>query len=88
MVFYRGKRGEEDIKLADDAWALDMFKELWADFDGSKAACGKIAQHVLSLKSHWEVDLTKYDGVLEFVTDCLYEITSTSMREALAKQVK
>lgn len=88
MVFYRGKRGEEDIKLADDAWALDMFKELWVDFDGSKAACGKIAQHVLSLKSHWEVDLTKYDGVLEFVTDCLYEITSTSMREALAKQVK
>lgn len=88
MVFYRGKRGEEDIKLADDAWALDMFKELWADFDGSKAACGKIAQHVLSLKSHWEADLTKYDGVLEFVTDCLYEITSTSMREALAKQVK
>lgn len=88
MVFYRGKRGEEDIKLADDAWALDMFKELWADFDGSKAACGKIAQHVLSLKSHWEVDLTKYDGVLEFVTDCLYEITSTFMREALAKQVK
>lgn len=88
MVFYRGKRGEEDIKLADDAWALDMFKELWADFDGSKAACGKIAQHVLSLKNHWEVDLTKYDGVLEFVTDCLYEITSMSMREALAKQVK
>ncbi len=88
IVFYRGKRGEEDIKLADDAWALDMFKELWADFDGSKAACGKIVQHVLSLKSHWEVDLTKYDGVLEFVTDCLYEITSTSMREALAKQVK
>lgn len=88
MVFYRGKRGEEDIKLADDAWALDMFKELWADFDGSKEACGKIAQHVLSLKNHWEVDLTKYAGVLEFVTDCLYEITSTSMREALAKQVK
>ncbi|MCM1130299.1 MAG: tagaturonate reductase [Roseburia sp.] len=88
MVFYRGKRGDEDIKLADDAWALDMFKELWASFDGSKAACEKIAKHVLSLESHWETDLTKYDGVLNFVTDSLYEITSSSMREALAKMVK
>ena len=88
MVFYRGKRGAEDIKLADDAWALDMFKELWSGFDGSKDACHKIAKHVLSLESHWEADLTKYDGVLDFVTDSLYEITSSSMREALAKMVK
>ncbi|MDE5855700.1 MAG: hypothetical protein K2H06_01495, partial [Anaeroplasmataceae bacterium] len=88
MVFYSGKRGAEDIKLADDAWALDMFKELWSGFDGSKDACHKIAKHVLSLESHWEADLTKYDGVLDFVTDSLYEITSSSMREALAKMVK
>lgn len=88
MVFYRGKRGAEDIKLADDAWALDLFKELWANFDGSKAACHVIAERVLGLKSHWEVDLTQYAGVLDYVTDCLYAITSSSMREALAKMVK
>lgn len=88
MVFYRGKRGNEDIKLADDAWALDMFKELWAKFDGSKDSCRAIAAHVLGLESHWEVDLTKFDGVLDYVIDCLYEITSTSMREALEKMVK
>ncbi len=88
IVFYRGKRGEEDIKLADDAWALDIFKNLWKDFDGSRATCKLIASHILGLKKHWEVDLTKYDGVLDYVTDCLYEITSTSMREALEKMVK
>ncbi len=88
MVFYRGKRGEEDIKLADDAWALEMFNELWSKFDGSKDSCKAIASHVLSLKSHWEVDLTKFDGVLDYVTECLYEITSSSMREALEKMVK
>ena len=88
MVFYKGKRGEDDIKLADDKWALDMFKELWENFDGSKEHCAKVAAHVLGLESHWEVNLTSYEGVLEYVTDCLYEITSTSMREALAKMVK
>ena len=87
MVFYRGKRGEETIKLADDAWALEMFNNLWAEFDGSKDACTKIAKHVLGLESHWEVDLTKYEGVLEFVAEAIYEITNTSMREALAKLV-
>ena len=88
IAFYRGLRGEQAIKLADDQWALDMFKELWSEFDGSKDACRRIANHVLSLESHWEVDLTKFDNVLDFVSDSLYEITSTSMREALAKMVK
>ena len=88
ITFYRGVRGEETIRLADDQWALDMFKELWANFDGSKEASYAIAKHVLSLEKHWEVDLTKYEGVLDYVADCIYEITSTSMREALAKMVK
>ncbi|HRF70662.1 MAG TPA: tagaturonate reductase, partial [Candidatus Pelethenecus sp.] len=88
MVFYRGKRGNEDIKLADDAWALDLFNELWSNFDGTKASCMQIAKHVLSLETHWEVDLTKFDGVLDYVTNCLYEITTTSMRDALKTMVK
>ena len=88
ITFYRGLRGEETIRLADDQWALDMFKELWANFDGSKEACKNIANHVLSLESHWEVNLTQFEGVLDYVSECLYEITSTSMREALAKMVK
>jgi hypothetical protein len=65
-----------------------MFKELWANFDGSKEACHKIASHVLGVEKHWEVDLTKFEGVLDYVSECIYEITSTSMREALAKMVK
>lgn len=88
MAFYRGKRGEEDIKLADDKWALDMFKELWASYDGSKESVHKIVNHVLTLESHWEVNLASYEGVEAYVTDCLYEIVTTSMREALAKMVK
>ncbi len=87
IAFYRGKRGAEEIKLADDAWALEMFRNLWSGYDGTRASLEKIVSHVLSLKSHWEVDLTEFDGVLEFVTDSLDAIMHTSMREALAKMV-
>ncbi len=88
ILFYRGKRQQEDIKLADDPWALEMFGQLWGDFDGTKDSCRRIVHHVLSLKSHWETDLTLFAGVEDYVSDCLYEMTTTSMREALAKMVK
>lgn len=83
IAFYKGKRGDQDIKLADDQCFLDMFNNLWSDFDGSKDACNKIVTSVLGMKDHWEVDLNAIEGVNDFVTNCLYEIMSTSMREAL-----
>lgn len=87
IVFYRGKRGEEEIKLADDQWALDMFKELWATYDGSYDSVAKIVNHVLGLESHWEVNLLQYEEVVKFVTDAVYEIVTTSTREALNKLI-
>ena len=87
IVFYRGKRGEEEIKLADDQWALDMFKELWATYDGSYESVAKIVNHVLGLESHWEVNLLQYEEVVKFVTDAVYEIVTTSTREALNKLI-
>ncbi len=83
IAFYKGKRGNEDIKLADDQCFLDLFKTLWADFDGSKAACNKIVTAVLGMNDHWEADLNAITGVNAYVTDCLYEIMTKNMREAL-----
>lgn len=83
IAFYRGKRGKETIALADDAKFLEMFASLWSNFDGSKEACNKIVTAVLGMKDHWEEDLNSFDKVNEYVTECLYQITSTSMREAL-----
>ncbi len=84
MYFYRGKRGNEDIKLADDPWAIELFHSLWNEFDGTKAGCKKIVETVLGLEHHWELNLNTLPGVTDFVTDCLYEITTKPMREALA----
>lgn len=84
MYFYRGKRGNEDIKLADDPWAIELFHSLWNEFDGTKAGCKKIVETVLGLEHHWKLNLNTLPGVTDFVTDCLYEITTKPMREALA----
>lgn len=84
MYFYRGKRGNEDIKLADDPWAIELFQKLWNEFDETKAGCKKIVETVLGLEHHWELNLNTLPGVTDFVTDCLYEITTKPMREALA----
>ncbi len=84
IAFYRGKRGNEDIALKDDEWALEFFKNEWSNFDGSKEACHKIVKDFLGLEKHWEMDLNKFEGVTDFVADCLYEIMTKPMREALA----
>lgn len=84
IAFYRGKRNNEDIALKDDEWALDFFKNAWANYDGTKESCAKIVFDFLSLEHHWEVNLNNIEGVTSFVADCLYEIMTKPMREALA----
>ena len=87
IAFYKGERVvngvKEEIKLQDDAWALDFFKAEWANFDGSKEACAKIVKDFLGLEKHWELDLNKVEGVTEYVTNALYEIETNGMRQAI-----
>ena len=37
IEFYKGKRGNEDIKLADDEHILELYKNLWSECDGSES---------------------------------------------------
>ena len=41
ILFHKGKRGAEDIKLADDPAYLAKWKEVWAEFDGDYTALEK-----------------------------------------------
>lgn len=83
IAFYRGRRGEEEIKLQDNPEFLELFAKLWAEYDGTKNGCRHIVETVLGMKDHWEVDLNTLEGVTDFVTDALYEIETKPMREAL-----
>ncbi|WP_077836870.1 tagaturonate reductase, partial [Clostridium beijerinckii] len=53
IEFYKGKRGEEDIQLADDEDILELFKELWGKHDGTKEGLNKIVTSVLAYEKNW-----------------------------------
>ncbi len=56
ILFHKGKRGNEDIKLADDPAYLAKWKELWANFDGDYV---KLVKNVLAWKEAWDTDMNK-----------------------------
>ncbi len=87
MVFYRGKRGDEDIALQDNPEFLDLFKKLWSEYENTQLGARKLVEQVLGLKEHWEIDLNELEGVTDFVASSLYEIVNKPMREALVNKV-
>lgn len=76
-VFYRGKRGDEDIKLADDPKFLEFWKEVWAlsDFDA-------MAKKILGASDVWEQNLDEDDNAA-LVSGYLKDIVNNGERAAL-----
>ena len=91
MSFYKGVRvidNNAPIALADDPKFIEMFKELWAEYDGTKAGAKKLVTKVLGLSSHWGKDLNTIPGVTDFVSEALYAQQTMSMRDAIKAIVK
>ena len=76
-VFYRGKRGDEDIKLADDQKFLDFWKEVWALGD-----YGAMAKKVLGAADVWEQNLDEDDNAA-LVAGYIESIVKNGERAAL-----
>jgi tagaturonate reductase len=83
IVFYKGKRGTEDIKLADDQDILDLYKEQWAAYDGTIESVRTIVTNVLGYKKNWEMDLNEVPGLTDAVTNYLFEIETKGMQQAV-----
>lgn len=83
IEFYKGKRGNEDIKLADDPENLELFKNLWESFDGTDEGLNKIVTSVLAYEKNWGMDLNTVEGLTEAVTKNLILIESVGMKEAV-----
>jgi tagaturonate reductase len=77
IVFFRGKRGGEDIKLADDRKFLDFWHELWQLTD-----CAEIAKKALSSEDIWQQSLDE-DNNAELVAGYIKTMTENGMRAAL-----
>ncbi len=78
VVFYKGKRGDEDIKLADDQKYLDFWKELWTKTDYTD-----IAKTALGRSDIWEQDLSADDDNVAVVAGYIESIVKNGERKAL-----
>lgn len=77
-VFYRGKRGDEDIALNDSPEYLDFWKKTWELSDFTE-----IAKKVLSASDLWEQDLAADEGNVETVAKYIENIVKDGERAAL-----
>ncbi len=83
IEFYKGKRGEEDIKLADNEDILDLYKSLWQNYDGTEAGLKTIVTTVLAYEKNWKMNLNEIEGLTDKVTNYLIKIEKLGIKEAL-----
>jgi tagaturonate reductase len=79
IEFYKGKRGEEDIKLNDDLDILELYKNLWNKCDGSEDALRNLVTSVLGYEKNWKMNLNLIPGLTTAVTDYLIKIEKLGM---------
>jgi tagaturonate reductase len=83
IEFYKGKRGEEDIKLADDEDILDLYKNAWGNYDGTEEGLKSIVTTVLGYEKNWKMNLNEIQGLTDAVTKYLISIEKLGIKEAL-----
>ncbi|KHD37554.1 altronate oxidoreductase [Clostridium acetobutylicum] len=83
IEFYKGKRGDEDIKLADGEDILELYKDLWSKFDGTDACYRNIVETVLGYEKNWKMNLNELEGLTDAVTENLIKIDKLGMKEAV-----
>jgi Mannitol-1-phosphate/altronate dehydrogenases len=83
IEFYKGKRGEEDIKLADDEDILDLYKSVWGKYDGTEAGLRNVVTTVLGYEKNWKMNLNEVQGLTDAVTNYLIKIEKLGIKEAL-----
>ncbi|WP_411679179.1 tagaturonate reductase [Clostridium thailandense] len=83
IEFYKGKRGEEEIKLADDAEILDLYKATWESYDGTQEGLKNVVVTILSYEKNWKINLNEVQGLTDAVTNYLIKIENLGIKEAL-----
>jgi tagaturonate reductase len=78
--FYKGERDGEVIKTSDDDHILEMYDNLWNNFDGNYI---NMAHTILSMEEHWETDLSQINCMTETLAKYIESIDTKGMREAI-----
>lgn len=87
IYFYKGERNGEKINLSDNPEYLEMYKNLWDNYDGSDENLKSIVEAVLNLTSLWKMNLNSIEGLKEEITKHLINIVRKGMQEAVEEIV-
>lgn len=83
IEFYKGKRGEETIDLADDDDILELYKGLWSACDGSEEGLRNVVTSVLAYEKNWGMNLNEIPNLTDEVAKYLISIEKSGMKEAI-----
>ena len=86
IVFYRGAYNGEKIETKDNQDILDLYADLWKDFDGSKEAITRLVEGILAYESNWDGDLNTIPNMTKQVADYVEAILNEGM-EATIKAI-
>lgn len=89
LAFYKGSEMKDnaliglregaEYKICDDMPLLEMFKDLWADCDGSAEKVSALVNVVCSKTDIWGLDLNTLDGFSAKVSEHLTNILANGM---------
>ena len=83
ISFYKGKRGEEAIELSDELTVIELFREQWRLYDGTRDSVQSIVTNVLGLERSWGCDLNGVPGLNDAITTYVFDIETKGMKQAL-----
>ena len=85
ILFYRGKREEEDIVLRDSPEVLDFFQKLWSSWESEEMSLKELVNSTLTKEDFWGRDLSKIPGMTERIHLFLQSILEKGVKESLKK---
>ncbi len=83
IAFYRGDRNGETINLKDDEDIIELYKNLWTEYDGSRQGLEILVEKVLGYERNWEMNLNEINGLHRRTTDYLELILEKGMKDAV-----
>ncbi len=83
IKFYQGERSGEVICLDDEDHILELFKEVWYDYDGTPPSLRRLVEKVLVYRRRWEINMNNIPDLTESVYRHLLEIEQKGLRKAL-----
>jgi len=87
IEFYKGKRGEENIQLSDDSDILELYKNLWSNYDGSEKGLRDLVTTALAYEKIWKMNLNEVPGLTDAVIYYLKNIEALGIIEAIKELI-